>query len=695
MRKIQGILSKAQTGTGIATPPWRRLSRRERRILKRNGNLADDWNNLFVTDGFSPASIRNSTFYGVNRFAGQSKDFLEYHGLKLPVGISNSTIVSCEIGNDAAIHNVAYLSRYQVGSQVMLFNIDEMVTTTSAVFGSEWIAVGNENGGRRILSFAGINVADAYLWSRHRDRPKLQEKLQTMTQKVASLKDGKYGRIGDGTVIKSCRIVKDIETGECTTIQGANKLQNLTIHSNGEVPTEIGEGVELENGVIDFGSRVSRGVKAIRFYLGTNTTVENGARFIDSVLGDNSTVSCCEVISSITFPFHELHHNNSFLISATLQGLSNIGAGATIGSNHNSRAADGEFLAGRGFWPGLSVNLKLPSKLASFCLVAKGSYPAELNIPLPFTLVSNDEKDNHLQLYPGYWFIHNMYGLGRDSWKLKDRDPGLNPALRFEHDYLAPDTVEELLDGLEIMEKWAGRDVSGLPADSAEALRDRGRKNLENGTVASRIHISPVGVEASTRGVVVLHIDRGYKAYREMIHYYGVRVLLLYMRDTGCTTLKDLLQALPDAKRTPWINLGGQLVTKEKYTNMIAGIEDGAIDSWDSLHQVYRENAGIYPVEKARHALSALLYIHATDAATLTVSVWNEWVSLGMTLQAQVCAHTIESRRKDYQSEFRKMMYETDEEMNAVLGDLKDNQFIKAIEGETEELARLAGTLGG
>ena len=75
-------------------------------------------------------------------------------------------------------------------------------------------------------------------------------------------------------------------------------------------------------------------------------------------------------------------------------GQSNIPAGATIGSNHNSRAADGEIVAGRGFWPGLCVSLKHNSKFASFTMIAKGDYSFELNIPLPFSLVSiNNSKD--------------------------------------------------------------------------------------------------------------------------------------------------------------------------------------------------------------------------------------------------------------------------------------------------------------
>src|SRR4030065_1479273 len=95
------------------------------------------------------------------------------------------------------------------------------------------------------------------------------------------------------------------------------------------------------------------GCKAVKFILGNNSSLKYGARLIHSFLGDNSTTSCGEVLNNLVFPAHEQHHNNSFLIASVLLGQSNIAAGATIGSNHNSRAADGALLVGRGFWPGL------------------------------------------------------------------------------------------------------------------------------------------------------------------------------------------------------------------------------------------------------------------------------------------------------------------------------------------------------
>ena len=57
-----------------------------------------------------------------------------------------------------------------------------------------------------------------------------------------------------------------------------------------------------------------------------------------------------------------------------------MAAGATVGSNHNSRGADGELVAGRGFWPGLCVSLKHNSKFASFTIFSKADFPHELNI---------------------------------------------------------------------------------------------------------------------------------------------------------------------------------------------------------------------------------------------------------------------------------------------------------------------------
>ncbi len=248
-----------------------------------------------------------------------------------------------------------------------------MQTTNHAKFGNGiikdgesedvrvWIDVMNEAGGRSILPFDSMITADAYLWAAYRDDTVMTEKLADITQKQYGSLRGAYGVVGSGATIKSCSVIKDTAIGSCAYIKGANKLKNLTIHSSSEEPTQIGEGVELVNGIVGYACNIFYGAKAVRFVIGRNCSLKYGARLIHSVLGDNSTVSCCEMLNNLIFPVHEQHHNNSFLIASLIQGMSNMAAAATIGSNHNSRANDGEIRAKRGFWPGLAVSLNIPA----------------------------------------------------------------------------------------------------------------------------------------------------------------------------------------------------------------------------------------------------------------------------------------------------------------------------------------------
>jgi hypothetical protein len=390
--KDEYYLRNQQNKNGIV---YRRLTAYEIEVLVRNRNTSDDWNQILVSNAFTPELVQNCKFFGLVRIGKLEPYYLEFHNLRRPVGLYNSTIISSDFGDNIVVDNVNYLSHYIVGNDVMIVNTNELATTDHAKFGNGILKEGepefirirlevcNENGGRHIIPFDGMLPGDAWFWSRFRDDKILQERFKEFTEKKFDNRRGYYGTIGDRTVIKNCRIIKDVLIGSDAYLKGANKLKNLTINSSASEKTQIGEGCELVNGVIGFGCRIFYGVKAVRFFLASQSQLKYGARLINSYLGNNSTISCCEVLNSLIFPAHEQHHNNSFLCAALVMGQSNMAAGATIGSNHNSRSPDGELIAGRGFWPGLCVSLKHNSKFASFIILAKGDYPAELDIPIP------------------------------------------------------------------------------------------------------------------------------------------------------------------------------------------------------------------------------------------------------------------------------------------------------------------------
>jgi hypothetical protein len=661
---------------------WRKLKAHELEILVKNENYCSDWNSFFVTDPFEPALIKNSNFYGLIRLGTLRDVLLKHHDFNVPAGIRNSTIVSCDIGNDMAIQDCTYISHYIIGDTCILSRIDEMQTTNHAKFGNGvlkdgeeeevriWIDVMNEAGGRSILPFADMIPADAFFWAAWRDDKELTERLKAITQKTYGGERGSYGTIGSGTVIKSCAVIKDIAIGECAYIKGANKLKNLTVLSSEDEPSQIGEGVEMVNGIVGYGCHVFYGSKAVRFVMGRNSNLKYGARLIHSVLGDNSTVSCCELLNNLIFPVHEQHHNNSFLIAGLIQGMSNLAAGSTIGSNHNSRANDGELRAGRGFWPGLSVTLKHSSRFASFVLVAKGDYPHELNISFPFSMVNNNIHKNRLEVMPAYFWIHNLYALERNSRKAADRDKRKIKIQHIEMDYLAPDTAEEIIGALALLETWLAE--AGLsPAD----------------TKAGEVREIPArGLERNIRGAVILKPLKAWAAYRRMLHFYAMKTIARWFTEHSAVDFSAFLSLMTTGaadvetgRVKEWVNMGGQIVPAFRVDALRKDIHEGKIQTWDAIHGAYEEWQVCYAEDKVRHAWAVYCMFKKTDRDTFKAEL-----ETALETRKWITEQVYISRAKDFHDPFRHITYRNREEMESIAGNPESNVFVQQSKADSE-----------
>lgn len=642
---------------------YRQLNGREIEILIKNANTSDDWSKILVSRAFDPALVQNTKFFGLVRIGKLEPYYLEFHNLRMPVGIYNSTIISTDIGDNVCIENVPYLSHYILGNEIMLANVNELATTNYAKFGNGilkdgededvriWIELRNENGGRKVIPFNSMETGDAMLWSESPEDNQLGKQLIAMTQRTFTSQRGFYGTIGDRCVIKDCNIIKDAKIGSDAYIKGANKLKNLTVNSDEISPSQIGEGCELVNGIVGFGCRVFYGVKAVRFILAEHSQLKYGARLINSYLGSNSTISCCEVLNSLIFPGHEQHHNNSFLTAAITMGQSNIAAGATIGSNHNSRAADGEIIAGRGFWPGLCVSLKHNSKFASFCILVKGDYPYEMDIPIPFTLVSNNVSQDQLELQPGYWFRYNMYAMARNSFKYRDRDKREHPIQTIEYAFLAPDTVNEMFDSIALL--------GNLKPD-------------ENGNAVIQ------NVENSKRVCEVKKVRESIELFKDLIFFYGMTNLIEFILDKKPANLSEIKKGVPaKLTREGWINLGGQLMHKSSVHELKEKIKSGEINSWDQVHDFYKLKGSTYINDRLQHAVTSLLEIENMTWKQVDKSVFSGWLKRTISIRNRNQKGIYESREKDYKNPFRKMVYKSKEQMDSVMGKFEDNQFIQ------------------
>ena len=698
-------LRNMQTSQGRV---WRSLESRELEILITNNNSCSNWDNFLVSDPFDPSLIRNTSFYGLIRIGALRNVLLQHHDFCVPTGIRNSTIISCDIGDDTAIQDCTYISNYIIGDNCILSRIDEMQTTNHAKFGSgaikdgededvrAWIDVMNEAGGRSILPFPEMLISDAYLWAAYRDDTRLTDNLKKITQKEYGGYRGSYGVVGSHTVMKSCHIIKDTYVGEWAYIKGVNKLKNISVLSSEEEPSQIGEGVEMVNGIVGYGSLAFYGVKAVRFVMGRCSSLKYGARLIHSVLGDNSTVSCCEMLNNLIFPVHEQHHNTSFLIASLVQGMSNMAAGATVGSNHNSRANDGEIRAGRGFWPGLSVTLKHSSCFASFVIIAKGDYPNELNITLPFSLVNNDVYQDRLEVMPAYFWMYNLYALERNSWKTQARDKRKIKKQRIEAEYLAPDTVEEIIAAISQLETWLKNDAAsakepGGPDGFTPGTEEPGseKKNTDK-------EILVTGLERHGRSQAVLKPRKALAAYQEMLLYYSLKTIVDFLVERQELTYSAFVNKMEsdyyNQRISGWVNLGGQIVPAFRVDALREQIRNEQINTWEAIHASYDEMAAAYPEDRARHAWEVYRYLKGKPSAgaarhpLLSLEQFRKELRTLVLLRRSIAEQVYKTRAKDFDDPFRGITYRNSEEMKQVVGTAADNSFITLVQKRTKAL---------
>ena len=73
----------------------------------------------------------------------------------------------------------------------------------------------------------------------------------------------------------------------------------------------------------------------------------------------------------------------------------------------------------------------------------------------------------------------------------------------------------------------------------------------------------------------------------------------------------------------------------------------------------------------------ALEIITKKKIASITNKQLNLWLDDYLAIRTDVTDRIQKTRAKDYSNPFRKMVYANEAEMNAVVGDLKDNGFIK------------------
>ncbi len=607
------------------------LKDEEVKILENNGCWADDWKQIHVKRPFDPSLIHGTGFYGTVYIGRLEKGFILFHGVSHPIGIFGCQITSSCIDDYSSISR-STVSEALIGRNVIIHNCSELSTDPDGFKKPVIIGAGNEKAGREALLFNGITMEEIWMQTHLKSSDILQQFLAQFNKaKLAAMTP--YTVIEDNCVIENAKAVRSIKLGRRGIISGAARVEECVIASGSASRTAIGDNAIVKQSFIGGGVNIESGAFVEQCFLDRQVTIKQLARVIQSAVGSNSTIACGEVQNCFIGPLHEQHHNSSFLIAADIGGQCNIASGANLGSNHNSRSNDGELVAGRGFWAGLSTSVKYCSSFAPFTLLAKSSFAHELNIELPFALVSDNVKDNTLDVMPAYWWRHNMYALFRNNWKFQKRLGKGGEGI--EYQFMAPDTAEAVQKSLDLLKKY--------------------KKKIPSFTM-----------ENSSRKVQILGIDDGIKAYKEMLLWYGVSTVLAWLGRPGVRAGKYNDIPVDASKKTwGWTNVCGHLVCNVDLKQMVQEIEKGDFISWDDVEERFERFDLEYPKTRFAHALHvlALLYGKKQFDQEMLEKIKTDYKKLSDKIKKQIVA----TRTKDFENKFRKNVLKEDDSLVEIL----------------------------
>jgi len=352
-------------------------------------------------------------------------------------------------------------------------------------------------------------------------------------------------------------------------------------------------------------------------------------------------------------------------------------------------------------------------------LLSKADYPAELNIPLPFSLLNNNTAKDQLEVIPAFWWLYNMYALTRNAWKFRSRDKRKKKVQNIEFDSLAPDTIEEIFNARRLLERWTAKASlrkkpapSPFPLPYGERIKVRGKGNflyyqgelinekdeeeasqlgceILSGTEDEINGLEVIGekMEKSKRKVVILKVYKAYHAYGDMLHYYAIKNLLAYIKANPKATFSSMCNALNGRREQEWVNLGGQLIPKKDVVQLRSDIGWGRLTTWKEIHHRYDTLWNKYTLEKQKHALATLCELLGTD--NLTKKQWEAALNKAVDIQKFICDEVYISRKKDFDNPFRASTYRNAAEMTAAMGTIEENSFLKQVQKETKEFEKL------
>ena len=600
---------------------WRKLTGQEIEILESQACTAEDWSGIEVAAGFSTEHVRSVRFSGKVRIGAFNKEFTLPGGMKKHSGLYHATLHNVTIGDDCCIENVKnYIAGYEIGHDTFIENVDIILTDGETSFGNGVEAsVLNETGGREVVIYDRLTAQTAYIMALYRHRPELIAELRKLIGNYVGSVTSSVGHIGSHVTIVDAGYLKNVKVGDFCKIEGAARLKNGSLNSNGAAPVHIGVGVIADDFIVCSGSSVEDGVTFSRCFVGQACHLGHNYSASDSLFFSNCQGENGEACAIFAGPYTVTHHKSTLLIAGMFSFM-NAGSGSNQSNHMYKLGPIHQGIMERGAKTSSDSYILWPAKVGAFSLVMGRHVSHQDTSSLPFSYLIENQGTSYIM--PGA----NLKSVGtiRDAkkWPQRDARKDTDKLDMINYNLLSPYTVGKMLRAIEILE--------GLQKTSGE--------NSESYSYQSGV------IRRSS-------LLNGLRYYRLAIDKFLGNSFISRLMKSSFGTLDELREALKPETSTGlvhWVDLSGLIAPRSAVERLMDRIQSGEVDSVDGITAGFAEIHANYYGYEWTWAYRIIREYYGIDLSTASVGDMEEFVERWKTSVVTLDNMVYEDARKEF-----------------------------------------------
>lgn len=635
-------------------------------VLTAQGCSSQNWSTIHFSPETDFSRIRNVRFIG-EVTVGDNRGTVTVDGVELECGIYNAVIDRTVIGNNVRIANIgSTVSNYIIGDRSVIEHTACLSAEPDALCGNGTeLDVVNEGGGRGAFLYNDLTAQTAYLQALLKHNVLLSQNLNELIQKKIDQTRTRPS-VGTHCRILHCGTIKNVTVGPYAFLHGTQYLDNGTVHSCKEHPTEIGEAVQARSFIIAEGAKIDSGAILEKVFAGQAVKMGKQYSAENSLFFANCEGFHGEAVSLFAGPYTVTHHKSTLLI-AGLFSFYNAGSGSNQSNHMYKLGPVHQGVFERGCKTGSFSYVLLEGHIGAFSVII-GKHYTNINTPnLPFSYIHEDEGTS--KCIPGM----NLFSVGtvRDGEKWPKRDNRKAPLKRdlIIFDVFSPYTVEKMRNG---------RD---------ELL------TLSDNTPKEKSFVQYGGLQISR-----LMLRKGAK-------YYAMAITR-YLNDKVCLRIAEAMAAHSDwtkamaslkpavdlAAADQWTDIGGLLTPRERLTALEETIASGSISSMEQIIAAFQEMYDRYRSDEWQYIYETYRKEYAIDIVSMSKeqakTAINDWLGAATSLQSMI----LEDSKREFGS-FAKIGYgidhtaeEREQDFTAVRGTAETNSVVKKLAKEMNEL---------